>query len=374
MIDRSKPKMPLLTFALCAGLLGCAAKAAPRHAESYAVQGHTVSIHKQGPVRFDTAVAMVGPALPLPQVTARVTTPESHTSPNFAPLSGRVVETRVHLGDRVKKGDKMVLVRSAEFPDLTHDLHAAELAVATRASSVERLKQLVAARVGAEHDLMLAESQLAEAKLAVTQGRARLASLQVDRNDDNSYWLLAGRDGTIVQLDATAGLQVGPERVQPVATVADLSELMVIADVPQHDAVELKPGTPAEVFASESSEPVNGIVQVVSEVVDPERQTVPVRIAVPNQAHLLRPNAYVDVSFGSAGAGERVLVPAAAVVRDGARAVVFVETEKGTFKRREIVVGREQYDRAEVLSGLKAGEHVVTTGALLLLNAIDLKA
>jgi cobalt-zinc-cadmium efflux system membrane fusion protein len=66
-----------------------------------------------------------------------------------------------------------------------------------------------------------------------------------------------------------------------------------------------------------------------------------------------------------------VTVPSTAIVSDGTHAVVFVEMKPGTYLRRAVDVGRQSKDRAEIMSGLSTGERVVSTGALLLLNALN---
>jgi cobalt-zinc-cadmium efflux system membrane fusion protein len=81
----------------------------------------------------------------------------------------------------------------------------------------------------------------------------------------------------------------------------------------------------------------------------------------------------VNVTFMPPGDEKLVEVPAAAVVSDGAQSVVFVETEPGTFHRRPVEVGRQSRERAEITAGLKPGERVVTSGALLLLNALNVE-
>jgi RND family efflux transporter MFP subunit len=150
--------------------------------------------------------------------------------------------------------------------------------------------------------------------------------------------------------------------------------VLVVGDVPQRDAVDLAVGASTKIYpAGPSSEPVVGLIEAISEVVDVERQTVPVRVRVDNAARKLRPNAYVDLVLGSANKHSIVLVPSGAVVRDGADAVVFVQRMPGHFERRPVRLGRQSRDHVEITSGLVAGEEVVTSSALLLLNAIDIQ-
>lgn len=355
---------------------GCEKIAGASAEPTFEVKRDAITVSRAGPIAFDVSTAKVGPALPLPPVTARITTVEALTSPSFAPLSGRVVEAKVRLGDQVHKGQQLVLVRTADLPNIERDVRSAELSVATREATVSRMRALVQSRAGAQHDLVLAESELAEARLALSAARARLKSLQIARGKDaTAYWVLATRSGTVVQLDATPGSQVGPERSAPVAVVADLSEVLAVADVAPADAVQLEVGASARIFPlGAAGRSVSGVIEVISAVVDPERQTVPVRVQIDNRERLMRPNAYVDLAFSAAGARTAVLLPALAVVRDGANAVVFVQSESGSYVRRPVVLGRRSRDEVEVLSGVEPGERVVVHNALLLLNAIDIEA
>ena len=363
-------------FALALALaFACEARKSPEDPAPYRVEKDLITLNGEGPISFEVATAREGPPLPLPPVTARITTVELLTAASFAPLSGRIVETKVRLGDQVQKGQQLVRVRSSDLPSLRRDLQSAELAVATRSASVSRMRTLIELRAGAEHDLLQAESELEEAKLMRSSAAARLKSLQIARDrDDTTYWVLAPRSGTIVQLEATFGAQVGPDKA-PVATISDLAEVLAVADVSPRDALAVTPGAPVAVAALDpGGPPLLGSVEMVSDVVDPERQTVPVRVRFDNRARLLRPNAYVDLTFRAAAGGTCVLVPSAAVVRDGPSAVVFVETAPGSFARRKVLLGRVGADEVELTSGVKPGERVVTRGALLLLNALDIEA
>jgi len=364
----------VLLLALGTIFSGCHRNAQEKSKAAYLTTGDSVSIEPdtKSPVRFVTEEAAASKPLPLPPFAGRVATIEALTSPSFAPLAGRVVKVNVRLGDHVKEGDRLIEVRTADLPTLQHDLRAAQLSIKTRKAIVDRLEQLVEARAASQNDLMVAKSELDEAKLAASAASEKIRSLSIQQEGPASYWVLANRAGTVVQLDVAVGKLVGPEVDKPLATVAELNEVLVLADVAQKNAAVIGAGQPAEIkLPNQPGAGVVGGVESVSDVVDPERQTVPVRIRVRNDQKMLRPNAFVDVVITPPSDGAVVSVPSTAIVSDGTKAVVFVETKPGTYKRRAVDVGRQSKDRAEVLSGLSAGERVVSTGALLLLNALD---
>jgi cobalt-zinc-cadmium efflux system membrane fusion protein len=361
---------------LCASALGglaCGKQNVPRVATRYGVHDSVVTLKEPPSVKFETRQVTTGSALPAPPIPARVTTIEALTSPVFAPLDGRIAETLVRLGDRVKRGERLVEVRSSELPLLNQDVESAAAAARAKEAEVERLVRMVEARVGSEHDLLLARAELERLRIGVKAARERRASLEViQARGEASYFVVAPRDGTIVQLNALAGQVVGPERALPLATVANIEMVFVVGDVAPRYSQDLYPGQAARIRDEASgSEEIAGQVEFVSEVADPERQTVPVRARVDNTRRLLRPNAYVELTFEPNRTHPRLLVPTPAVVSDGARSVVFVESAKGRFERRAVSLGRQTSELTEIRAGLEPGERVVVTHALLLLNIVQ---
>lgn len=339
---------------------------------SFTVESNGVVLSPHGSVTFETRPAVAGDPIAPPPVTARVLTVESRTSASFAPLEGRVTEVAIRAGDKVKQGTRLVLVSSGDLATLHRELHAAELAVRTKQAMVDRLQLLVESRAASANDLLVARSELEEAVLARTSAAARIRSLAVAEADATGYWVLANRDGTVIQLEATRGKEVGPDKDRPVATVADLDEVVVIADLPQRDTGSLAVGAPVGIRRPGSDALLaTGTIERVSDAIDAERQTVPVRVRVPNPDHALRAHEFVEATFMPTPGARVIVVPSEAIVSDGASSVVFVEEKPGQLRKRPIVVGRQTRDQAEVQKGLGEGERVVVRGALLLLSALN---
>jgi cobalt-zinc-cadmium efflux system membrane fusion protein len=158
--------------------------------------------------------------------------------------------------------------------------------------------------------------------------------------------------------------------------VAELDEVIVVADVLGSDVEAVRSGQAAQVSEVRTgAQPILGKIEYVADFVDPVRRTVAVRIRVPNPEHHLRPNAFVQVTFATETA-PAVQVPSDAVVTDDQKAIVFVRTggsdKESRLQRREVRIGRSRDGKTEILTGLAAGETFVSRGALLLLNALDI--
>lgn len=347
---------------------------APRPPAPFVVEpGVGVKLTSGGyqPMRFDAKPAELSAPLARPPVTARVATLESYTSPSFAPLEGRVVESAVRIGSHVKAGDRLVLVRTGDLAELKRSKQAAELSISTKQALLTRVEKLIESRAASQNDLLLAQSELNESKLAARAAGAKINALGIREEGETGYWVLANRPGTVVQLDAAPGKEVGPDKDKPVATVADLAEVLVMADLPQRDMGGLVVGMPVAIrMTGGQLDAITGTLETISAVLDPERQTVPVRILAKNDDGKLRPHTFVEATFLPKEGTKLVTVPTEAVISDGSISVVFVEEEPGAFRRRVVQVGRQTKERTELLSGVKDGEKVVVRGALLLLNAV----
>ena len=157
----------------------------------------------------------------------------------------------------------------------------------------------------------------------------------------------------------------------PAFTIADLSSVWVMGNVFGDDMTAIRHGTLVRIFTDASAVALQGSVDFVGALVDPESKATAVRILVPNLGHLLRQNMLVRVAFLGTHPREGVLVPVSAVLRDDENLpFVFVATANpDRFLRRRITIAGRSGDFYEVAAGLDAGEAVVTQGALYLQEA-----
>jgi Cu(I)/Ag(I) efflux system membrane fusion protein len=167
--------------------------------------------------------------------------------------------------------------------------------------------------------------------------------------------------GTIVERTVTLGQRVEP--ADPLLKLADLSRVWVLASVYEADLPFVRTGQAARIvlpYATGSE--IRGTVSFVYPDLDPATRAVRVRVELPNPNGALKPEMYADVLL-DADLGERLAVPAGAVVETGTRSVVFVEVGEGRFEPREISIGLRLPESFEVRNGLAAGDRVVASGS-----------
>ena len=178
--------------------------------------------------------------------------------------------------------------------------------------------------------------------------------------------------GFIIERDALPNEYVQPET--KLYTIADLSTVWVYANVFQNDVGKLRPGDQAQVTVDAyPGRHFNGRIDQILPQVDMTTRTVRVRLVFSNPGVVLKPGMYVNVAI-SVRLGRRLVIPASAVLETGTRAVAFVDHGNGSLEPRTVEIGPQLDDSVVVLSGLKAGEKVVSSANFLVDSEAQLQA
>jgi Cu(I)/Ag(I) efflux system membrane fusion protein len=166
-------------------------------------------------------------------------------------------------------------------------------------------------------------------------------------------------------------------RVMPgmdLLTVTDLSRVWIEADLYEYEAQSVRVGQTA--FLDTVADPgkrMKGRVAFIYPTFSPETRTLKVRFEFPNPALRLKPQMYANVSLDLHGV-TGVVVPDSALIETGVRVIAFVDAGNGNFEPREVKVGVRGNGKAQLLSGVKAGEKVAVGANFLLDSESKLRA
>src|SRR5882724_12221082 len=178
--------------------------------------------------------------------------------------------------------------------------------------------------------------------------------------------------GYITTKNALPNMYVQPETM--LYTVADLSDIWVLAQVFQNDAGKIKPGDPAEVTVDAYPGRVfNGRVEYILPQFDVNTRTLSVRMVFPNPGLKLRPGMYVNVR-AKLPMGRQLVVPASAAFHSGTKNLVFVYGGEGSIEPRAVELGPQVGDEIVVTTGLKTEEQIVTSANFLIDSEAQLQA
>lgn len=156
--------------------------------------------------------------------------------------------------------------------------------------------------------------------------------------------------------------------------ISDLSTIWVNADVYEYEVPFVKVGQTADMQMSYyAGKTYTGKITYIYPTVDPVSRTVKVRIEFPNRNFELKPQMFANVQL-KINYGKQILVPQEAVMDSGDKQYVFVVHEGGVFEPRVIQMGAKLEGNVVVLSGLNAGETIVTSGNFLIDSESRLKS
>jgi len=151
----------------------------------------------------------------------------------------------------------------------------------------------------------------------------------------------------------------------PVFSIGDLSKVWLVANVREVDAPLMKVGCAVEVRVPAFPDRAFAArLTWVAAAVDPATHRLPVRAEIDNRDGALKPMMFATFSIATGEASSGLGIPKSAVVYEGDEARVFVAAEGRMLQSRAVKLGRESADMVEVVSGLAAGEQVVTAGAV----------
>jgi cobalt-zinc-cadmium efflux system membrane fusion protein len=172
--------------------------------------------------------------------------------------------------------------------------------------------------------------------------------------------------GTVIERSVTNGQFVGPDN-PPLMTIADLSAVWVQADVFERDLSHITVGQKAEVTtAAYPTDRFTAQVSHIGSVVDGQTRTSKVRFLVANPNARLKPGMFASTSLYLPQSPSALTVPAKAVFVEGGRSFTYVQVGTQEFVRSAVETVASGTDRLRIVSGLKAGDRVVSDGVLLL--------
>ncbi len=220
---RGERRWVAMLAVLCAVLASCGRAEEPSQSNAATPPVSPAPVAEAQP-RIETAVVEYSPVKPALVLAGKVAYGEDRYSKISSPLQGRVVEVRVHLGDRVKAGDTLLVIDSPDITAAYSDFikEASELEYATRA--YELAKDLYETKALPQKDLKQAENDLIKARAEFRRAKERLLSLGVPAAElekplaqqriTSRFEMKSPLAGTVVERFVTPGQSVGGDPSQ----------------------------------------------------------------------------------------------------------------------------------------------------------------
>ena len=330
---------------------------------------------QQWSLDFGTAVVSEQAVRESIRVPARLAARPGGSADVVAPIDGRLTRVvDVPPGATVSRGQELARLlppaaAPGDLPQLQRARAEARSALALATRDRERAERLTSAGAAPE-------KRLDEARSAEDQAKARFAAAEASLAQDNaarsggaadaegSFVIRAPVGGVIAHRDAVTGANIAAGTV--LFRVVDASQVHVVGQIPEAATARARVARAAEIEIGGQPDriPAGSLVST-GKVLDPQSRTLPITFAFDNRTLGIPVGQPLFLHLLMDATPLRPVVPAAAVVDDAGRPVVFVQREGETFERRAVTLGPRSGDLVQVTEGVKPGDRVVTKGAYL---------
>lgn len=284
------------------------------------------------------------------ETTGQVTFDDKRVTTISSRVQGRIEDVRVSLWDTVRRGDFILKFYSPDFMTAQEEYLQAK----------------------ANRKLEGGFTDVSDMMLSAAKRKLELLGMQESdiiaiSSPTTTIWMRAPISGTILQNQAVIGATVNPG--DTLYQLGTLDRVWITADIYEADLARVHVGQGLEaVTATFPNEVFKGQISRISPVIDAGAHTAQIKCEIENPGLRLKPQMLARVKI-IIQPGAALVVPQAALVYDGDAYYAFVETEPNIFQRRAVEISSwNEQNYARVVSGLKAGERVVTQS--LKLNAL----
>ena len=375
--------LALAAWLLAVSLSGCGggakaehADAGDKHAEQAGENGHgeaesALTLTGEEAARAGITIEEVKPhtLAETLTVTATIRPDADRLAHVAARIEGRIVAVPAKLGDQVRKGQTLALLDSVAVGEAHAAGVQAQAELGIAEADFKRAETLNAEEIIPRKDYLRerAERDKAAAGLRAAAERLRLlgGSPNASPGAVSSFAVTAPFAGTVIEKNATLGELASPS--EPLFSIADLSRVWTLADLPESALAKVRVGANAKVTVpAYPGEVFSGRVGHIGASLDKDKRTVAARIEVANADGRLKPEMFATASIEVSGDQREVIsLPDAAIVLMDGKPRVFVHAQ-GSYEAVQVEPGERVAGRTVLKSGLLAGDQVVIAGSYAL--------
>jgi cobalt-zinc-cadmium efflux system membrane fusion protein len=310
------------------------------------------------------------------RVAGQLNVNQYQTSRVGAPITGRITEINVEFGQQVRQGQVLAEISSQELAQAQLNFLRAHSQQQLLTRAVERAQLLLSADVIGSAELQRRQNELtvalAEKRAAFDQLRTlglspkRIESLETTGQIQPTTTVASTLAGIVIDRNVAIGQVVTP--ADQLFVISDLRTLWAQAQVPEQDSQYIRRGQKVQIeIPALDSQLIEGKVQYIADVVNPETRTVLVGVEIANPERLLKPSMLMTMIVEGKTSNQQV-VPIGAVVREDNKDFIFIQASEGVFRMSQVDLGAEHLGKRVLRNPLPAETKVVLDGAFHLNN------
>jgi cobalt-zinc-cadmium efflux system membrane fusion protein len=288
----------------------------------------------------------------------------------FPLVGGNVADVHVELGDYVKKGQILAVIKSGEVADFERELIDANSDLLVAQKNQKVAEDLFDSKLISEKDVLSAKNEVAKVQAEINRLKQIFAIYGIDNKAE--YQVKAPISGFIIEKKITHDMLLRSDKADNIFTIAEISEVWVNANVYETDISKIKEGMDAEVKTlSYPDTTFNGHVDKIYNILDPQTKTMKVRIKLGNVNYMLKPEMNATITLKYEEEGRMIAIPSSAVIFDKSKSYVMVFNSKSNIETREVEVYKQAGETTYIHKGLKENEKIISKDQLLIYDALN---
>lgn len=313
-----------------------------------------------------TATAVMADDSDVIKLNGKISANETKTAKVYALVSGKIQTVKAELGDHVEKGQVLAVLRSSEVAGVINDLALAESSVEMAKKSLQTTQDLYDSKLATEQDLISAKITYNKALSELNRSKQVSA---ITGGSNATYTVTAPISGYVIDKNISNNSEVRQDNNANLFTIADLSDVWIMANVYEADMMNIHLGDAVVVNTlADPDKNYPGKIDKIYDVLDPATRTMQVRISMRNDKKDLKPEMFAIVKVNIHSASKTLTVPVQALVMDNSKYYVVLK-KSGKLQVQEITLIKRNEDKAYI-KGLQEGDEVVTSSQVFIYQAL----
>jgi len=304
-------------------------------------------------------------------LSGKITFNEEKVVKIYPLASGHAQEVKVALGDYVKEGQLLALIRSADVAGVLNDAAAAKYDIAIAKKNMEATEDLYKSGISSERDYLTAQKGYEKAQAGLNKSKEIVKLYGGGDSNLSSYYIKAPISGFIVEKKINEGMEIRSDAGDNLFTISNLQDVWALANVYETDIDKIKLGYEAKVtLISYVDRIFSGKVDKIFNVLNPDTKVLNVRIKLNNADYALKPGMFANIKINYPENKSMLSVAKDAVVFDNNRYYVIIYNAQCSLQVKQITPYKTSSARTFLSDNLKEGDKVISRYGLYVYYAL----
>ena len=303
-------------------------------------------------------------------LTGKVDFNEDNVIKLFPTISGQVSDIKVMLGDYVKQGQVLALIKSPDMAGYSNDFTTAKSNMEIARKNMDATNDMYKSGLASQKDLVTAQEGYNQAQ-STYEKSVRVLNLN-GGSLTGEYTLKSPINGFVVDRQVNNNMMIRSDNATALFTISDLKNVWVMANVYESNITNVKMGDSVNITTlSYPGKIFRGKIDKVMNVLDPSNKVMKLRIVLSNPGYLLKPEMFASVVVNTTENKSMVSIKSRALIFDHSQYYVLVYKSPSDITIRPVQVQNTVGDRTYISEGLAEGERLIGTEALLIYQELN---